>query len=194
MIAAVVLAAGSSSRLGRPKQLLLWRGRPLLQHVVDVAVATEVDEIVVVLGHEAERVEAALEPRAGVRTVVNPDHAAGQSTSLRVGLEAAGPEASAAVVLLGDQPEVTRDAVRAVLEAYRDGGGPVVRATYSGRPGHPVLLDRSVWDEVTAVTGDRGARDAIRDNPGWVTDVELGGSPPEDVDTEEDYARLLERG
>lgn len=193
MITGVVLAAGTSSRLGRPKQLLPFRGRPILQHVVDVAAAAGLHEVVVVLGHEAERVEREITLRAGGRTVVNPEYAAGQSTSLRAGLEAAGPETTAAIVLLGDQPEVSAEAVRAVADAYREGSAPVVRASYGGRPGHPVLLERTIWNELAAVTGDTGARDLLIDHPDWVRDVELGGDPPPDVDTEEDYERLLER-
>lgn len=187
---AVVLAGGTSSRLGRPKQLLDLGGRPVLQHIVDAAREAGLDEIVVVLGHRAEEVAAALRLPPGARTVVNPGYAGGQSTSLLAGLEAAGPEIGAALVLLGDQPRVRPEAIRAVAEEYRRTGGPVAQASYRGLRGHPVLLDRRVWGELAALEGDVGARGLLARHPGWVVPVEVGGDPPEDLDTWEDYGRL----
>lgn len=191
MISGVVLAAGTSSRLGRPKQLLPLHGRPLLQHVVDAAAAAGLDEVLVVLGHGAAEVEAALRLPPAARTVGCPDYREGQSASLRTGLAAAAPEARAAVVLLGDQPTVDADAIRAVIEAYGATGGPVVQARYDGRPGHPVLLDRRVWGEMEKVRGDRGARDVLVEHAEWVVPVDLPGEPPPDVDTRADYERLV---
>lgn len=187
----MVLGAGTSSRLGRPKQLLLYRGRPVLQHSVDAAAAAGLDDVVVVLGHAAEEVEAVLSLPAVARTVVNRDYAAGQSTSLRAGLQAAHPDARAAVVLLGDQPGVSPQVIRALVDAYKRGGCTVVQAAYGGRPGHPLLLDRAVWPEVESVRGDTGARGLLARHPEWVVCVEVGGEPPPDVDTWEDYERLL---
>lgn len=183
-VAGIVLAGGTGSRLGRTKQLLPVGGRPMLQHVVDTAIA-ELDHVVVVLGHDANRVARALQLRLGVRTVVNPHFADGQSTSLAVGL-AAVSGAEAAVVLLGDEPGVQPAAVRTVVDAYRTTSGPVIQATYGGRPGHPVLLGRTVWASLGAVQGDCGARAVLRRHPGWVVAVELGTAPV-DVDTWEDY-------
>lgn len=190
MIAGVVLAAGTSSRLGRPKQLLSYQGRPLVQHAVDAAAAAPLDEVVVVVGHEAEAVRAALELPSGGRVVVNPDHLEGQATSLRAGLAALGEHLRAAVVLLGDQPGVGADEVRAIVGRYEETGGPVVRATWGGRPGHPVLFDRSVWEALSELTGDIGARDLLREHPDWVVTLEFDRPPPPDVDTEADYERL----
>lgn len=190
MITAVLLAAGSSSRLGRPKQVLPFRGRPLAQHAVDAAERAGVDEIVVVLGHRANEVAGALRLPPIARPVVNPEYGEGQSSSLRAGLRAAHPAALAAVVLLADQPSVRPEAIVTVTRAYGRGAGPVVQATYGGRPGHPVLLDRSVWPEVDAVRGDIGARDLLAHHPEWVVEVEVEGEVPPDVDTWEDYERL----
>jgi molybdenum cofactor cytidylyltransferase len=192
-ISGVVLSAGSSTRLGRPKQLLPLRGRPLLQHVLDAAAAADLHEVVVVLGHRAAQIsEALVRPPRG-RVVVNPAHDRGQSTSLRAGLAALGPEVGAALVLLGDQPEVRVEAIRAVRAAWEAGQGPVVRAAYGGRPGHPLVLDRSLWPAIAELEGDLGAREAVRAHPDWVAAVEVGGEPPPDVDTEKDYERLLRR-
>lgn len=189
-IACVVLAAGISSRLGRPKQTLPLEGKPLLQHVLDAAARAGLDDVIVVLGHAADEVARELRLPPGARTVVNPDFRSGQSSSLRAGLAAVAPDAGAVVVLLGDQPRLSPRAIEAVTAAYRAGRGPVIQASYGGRGGHPVLLDRGVWTEVLAVEGDVGARDILARHPEWVRAVEVGGRPPTDVDTWEDYERV----
>jgi molybdenum cofactor cytidylyltransferase len=165
-------------------------GRPLLQHVVDAACAVGLDEVIVVLGHQAGEVAAALRLPSVARTVVNPDYAEGQSTSFRAGLRTLGPEARAAVILLGDQPGIAPGAIRAVVEAYERGGGPVVQAAYGRRQGHPVLFDRRIWPELEALTGDVGAREILSLHPEWMTTVDVGGEPPQDVDTWEDFRRV----
>jgi molybdenum cofactor cytidylyltransferase len=189
VIAAIVLAAGRSSRMGRPKQLLELDGVTVLQHVLDTA-APEVDEIIVVLGHEADAIGSSLLLPGGARVVVNPYYRSGQASSLQAGLRALGPETQAAVILLGDQPGVATDAVRAVIDAYDRTGGPMVQVWYRGRPGHPVLLDRGVWPEVEAIQGDLGARNLLADRPDRVVAVEMPGDPPPDLDTWEDYRRI----
>lgn len=193
-VGGVILAAGASSRMGRPKQLLRWRGRPLLEHVVDAMAAAGLAETVVVLGRDAAAVAAAVTLPEGVRPLENPEHAAGQSTSLRAGLRALGPGVAAAIVVLGDQPELAAECVRAVVEARRRGAGPVVQASYRGSPGHPVLLDRAVWPEVMAAAGDRGARDVLAAHPEWVHGVPVDRDPPRDIDTWEEYQRLVGDG
>lgn len=175
------------------KQLSPLRGRPLLQHVIDAAAEASLDGVVVVLGHAADEVAAALRLPEGVEIAVNPLFEAGQSTSLRVGLERAPAGAAAAVVLLGDQPGVRADAIRAVVAAHAASGAPILRASYRGRPSHPVLLDREVWPAARALRGDAGARPLIAAHAGRVEMVEVGGDPPEDVDTPDDLARLRGR-
>ncbi len=191
MISGLILAAGSSARLGRPKQLLDLGGKPVLEHVVAAALASALDEVVVVLGHRAEEIRSAVPEDERVRVVENPEHERGQSTSLAAGLRSLGPESEAAVVLLGDQPGTAPAAVAAVVAAYRDGLGPVVQASYGGRPAHPTLLARRVWAEVVAETaGDEGARSVLAARPEWRALVEVGGAPPDDIDTETDYERV----
>jgi molybdenum cofactor cytidylyltransferase len=184
-----VLAAGTSSRLGRPKQLLELGGKAVLQHVLDAAAASRLDEILLVLGHAGRDIAARISLPARTGIVLNPEYAQGQSASLRAGLRALGPEAEATVVLLGDQPGVRAEAIDAVLWAWRAGEGPVVRASYEGRPGHPTLFDRSVWAELVQIRGDEGARGLLEAHPEWRSVAEAGGPAPEDIDTEEDYAR-----
>jgi molybdenum cofactor cytidylyltransferase len=188
-ITGIVLAAGTSSRLGRPKQLLNLAGKPVLRHVIETLAETPVDEIVVVLGHRADEMRSAI-AGAKLRVAVNQDYRAGQSSSLRTGLNAASERSRAAVILLGDQPGVRSTSVKAVIQAWRDGGALAVQASYSGVPGHPALFDRSTWPELLQVEGDEGARSILAGHPQWRTLIEVGGSPPLDVDTEEDYERL----
>jgi molybdenum cofactor cytidylyltransferase len=189
-VTGIVLAAGTSSRLGRPKQLLDLAGRPVLQHVVETLQSAPVDEIVVVLGHRAEEIAAVVPLNDRVRLATNPYFGSGQSTSLRAGLLAAGDRSNAAVILLGDQPGMRAEAVTAVIEAWGSGRGPAVQAAYGGVPGHPVLFDRSVWTELEGAEGDEGARGLLASHPQWRALVEVGGSPPQDIDNEEDYARV----
>ena len=189
MISGVILAAGRSSRLGRPKQLLPLGGLPLLAHVLRSAAASRLDEVVLVLGHEAAAIASAV-GEWGQRIVVNPDYAAGQSTSLRIGLSAIDPRAEAVLFLLGDQPEVGPEVIDTLLAAYRETGGPIVQAEYSGQPGNPVLFARILFPELARVTGDEGARAVVQARPGEVVPVPAGAQPPRDVDTEADYAAL----
>ncbi len=195
-MSAVILAAGSSSRMGRPKQLLALGDRPLLQHVVDEAVASKAGEVVVVLGHRAEEIAAAIEDRGSARVVVNDEHESGQGSSLRVGLAAVATHAGAAAVLLGDQPGVCSGLIDRVVEAFLAGEKPAARPVYGGDggrrvAGHPVVLARSLWPRLTELDGDEGARGLLAEHPQWLLEVEVEGEPPADVDTLEDYRRTV---
>jgi molybdenum cofactor cytidylyltransferase len=167
VIAGIVLAAGTSSRMGRPKLLLPLAGKPVLQHVLDALTGAPVDEIVVVLGPDPDGVRTAVASPPRTRFVVNDRYTEGQSTSLRTGLTAAGEDVEAAIVLLGDQPGVRPDAIAAVAAAFLEHpqGAAVVQATYEGRPGHPTLLARAVWGEIAGGPADEGAREWIGRNP-----------------------------
>lgn len=185
-VAVVILAAGSSQRLGRPKQLMQLDGKPLVQHVVDAAAAAGVAEILVVLGHEGEAVGASLDMPAQGRVVANPSYASGQASSLRAGIRALDAATRRAVVLLGDQPRIDPQLIRAVAEHP----GDICRASYRGVPGHPVAFDRSVWDALLTLDGDRGARDLIAAHPERVATVDVASDPPRDLDTEDDAKAL----
>jgi len=196
-VVGLVLAAGAARRMGRPKQLLPLGGRALLQHVVDAAAASALGDVVIVLGHEADAIEAALRLPARARVVRNPDHAEGQSTSLRHGLAAAPADATAAAVLLGDQPGIGPAVIDAVLAGFATAGTAAVRPVWRGadgraHPGHPVVLGRALWPAVAELRGDRGARALFERHPEWVTPVAMAGEPPADVDDDEDYRRACE--
>jgi molybdenum cofactor cytidylyltransferase len=162
----------------------------LLQHVVDAASAGGLDELVVVLGHEADRVARALRLPSGARLVTNPEYRRGQSTSLRAGLAALDPRSEAALVLLGDQPGMPAELVRRAVAAFRTSGAPVVRTFFASVPGHPVVVARSEWDALGAVTGDAGGR-GLWDSSGRVARLEVDAPPLLDVDTWEQYQSLL---
>ena len=185
-VAAVVLAAGSATRFGSAKQLAVVAGKPLVQHAVDAAGAGGADEVVVVLGANAEAIRAVLRLPPGARVVVNPDHEAGQSTSLRAGILAAADAATAVVILLADQPGVTSADVRAVIDAHRRGGATIARAVYRGNPGHPVLLARALFGEALAASGDAGARTLLARHAAHVEQVAIDRAAPGDVDTRAD--------
>lgn len=187
--AGLVLAAGASVRMGRPKQLIELGGRPLVVHAVDTLFEGGLAEVVVVTGAAATAVAAALPDRPGLRTAFNPDHATGQASSLRAGLAALGASVEAAVVLVCDQPGVTAAAVRAVLEAASANPRvPAVAARYDDARGHPVLLRRELFPRLMALTGDTGARAVLERVE--VLEVLIGGAAPPDADTPEDLARL----
>lgn len=193
MIAGVVLAAGSSSRFGGPKLLAALDGTPVVRWSVESLVEAGVDDVVVVLGRDSAEVRAAL---AGlrVRFVTNPVYAQGMSTSLRAGAEALGNVVSAAVVALGDQPRVGAAVVRALCEGYRASRKPIVVAVYQGVPGHPVLVDASLFAELIAATGDEGALGVVGRDAARVHGVEFPFAMPADVDTREDLERLRGSG
>lgn len=186
MIGAVVLAAGRATRFGTTKQLERYRGKPLVQHAVDAARAAGVGDVVVVVGHDRERVAAGV---TGCRIVVNERYADGQSTSLIAGIDALAHGADGAVVLLADQPDVTADHVRALIEAAASRREPIVRLVFADGRG-PTLLRRAVWGEVRELTGDTGARALAERRPGLVFELEIDGPAPGDVDTREDLRSL----
>lgn len=182
--AAVVLAAGLGRRYGGTKQLALVGGRALVTHAVAVALDADVHEVVVVLGHDADRVRRTLPDDPLVRTVVNPDPARGLASSLGCGVAGLGPEVDRLVVLLGDQPGIDPEHVRQVLDAVQ--GYEAARTRYRDGAGHPVAFARSVFGQLQAIEGDVGARELL--DRLATSEVEVDRSRPPDVDTAEDLA------
>jgi len=185
LISGVVLAAGTGSRFGSTKQLVLVEGKPLAQHAIDALVRAGADEVIVVTGHDAEAVEAALVVPEGGRFVRNDAYRDGQATSLAVALHAAGEASEAAVVLMGDQPGVTPGVVRALIAGFRATRKQIVRASYRDGPG-PALLSREIYAEAGHLSGDVGARVLIASHPEWVEEVPVDAEVPRDIDTPQD--------
>ncbi|MEU2280603.1 nucleotidyltransferase family protein [Streptomyces sp. NPDC013178] len=191
-VAGLLLAAGGGRRLGgRPKALLTHRGRPLVEHAVEVLRAAGCARVHVVLGAAADvvRERARLD---GCVLVVNPRWEQGMGSSLRAGLDSlAGTGARAALVSLVDQPGIGAEAAGRVLGAY-EGESSLVSAAYAGTRGHPVLFGSAHWAGIAATaTGDRGARAYLTAHGEAITLVECGDvAEPYDIDTAEDLARL----
>ena len=186
MIAGVVLAAGASRRFGSQKLLASIGGVPLVRRSVERLIEAALGEVVVVVGSDARAVGGTL---AGlpVRIVTNPAYASGMSTSLRAGLDALTPEIEAVVVALGDQPGVGAAIVNRLVERYLADRPPIVAPVYRGGVrGNPVLFDRSLLDELRAVTGDEGARAVIARDPARVALVEIDTEMPRDIDRPDD--------
>ncbi|TWJ13190.1 molybdenum cofactor cytidylyltransferase [Geobacter argillaceus] len=191
-VAGIVLAAGKATRMGRTKQLLPFRGKSVLEWVVDHALASGLHRVVVVLGHDAELLEPLLRER-DVTVVVNPQYGEGQSSSLKAGLGALTNETEAALFLLGDQPLVTPEIIDRILSAYAASPSPIVMPVCEGRRGNPVLFARETFPAMRNLSGDCGARGIFEQYAGRILAVPVESQAIlADIDTEEDYQRLLQ--
>jgi molybdenum cofactor cytidylyltransferase len=159
-VAAIVLAAGTSSRMGTHKLLLPLGDRPIIAHTVEAVVGRAVSPIVVVLGRDAALLAPHL-PAQGITIVINPDFASGMASSLRVGVNALPRTPVGTIVLLGDQPLVTPDLIDGILAEAAKHPEAIVSANVAGKRGHPVYFPRNLFDALTAVTGDEGGRSVI---------------------------------
>ena len=188
MIAGIVLAAGFSRRMGRPKLLLDLQGKPVVRWSVE-AILPHVGDVVVVTGQEDSAVRAALSDLP-VRFVVNPHPAEGQGRSIAVGVSALKPWTRAVLIALGDQPRVPPAVLPKLLEALPASGKSIVAPVYRGVQGTPVVFASEVFAELAALSGDTGARAVVAARPERVATVVFDVPMPPDVDTPEDYARL----
>lgn len=196
MIAAIVLAAGGSRRLGRPKQLEPWGDNTLLGKVVDEARALPgIDEVWVVLGANLEQVMEKVD-LDGCGIIENPEWEDGFASSLRVGLDALTrlSKAEAALIMLGDQPGILPEVVAELVSVARKRGHPAIVPKYRYVRGNPVIIKRSLWERVMSLTGDEGARQLLQAHPEWVDEVWVDSLPPRDVDTAGDVEELRPRG
>ena len=190
MIAAVVLAAGQSRRMGSPKMILPWGNTTVIGHVVAVLQEAGVGEICVVTGGAHEQVEAALHD-LGVKTVLNPRFEQDEmALSLQVGLENLSAQAQAALVVLGDQPQIQVQVVCSVMQMYETQQARLVVPSYQMRRGHPWLIDRALWSEVMALQSPCTLRDVLTSHPERIHYVPVEtDSILRDLDTPEDYGR-----
>jgi molybdenum cofactor cytidylyltransferase len=197
VIPALILAAGKSTRMGTAKALLpLGPSDTFLTRIIRTFQQAGVDDVVVVLGHEADAIEASVVARGlSCRFVRNAEYERGQLSSLLAGLRAVDRPGTAAVLLtLVDVPLVAASTVRAVLDRYRQTRAPVVRAIHGALHGHPVLIDRALFDELLTAPPEAGAKPVIRAHVSTAGDVEVSDEGAFlDVDTPEEYARALAR-
>lgn len=193
MIAGLILAAGESSRMGRDKALLTYRGRTFLETVIATLHKASVERVTVVLGHHAEQIQGAV-TLEGAEMVVNRDYLRGQTSSLQAGLRALeSPSLEAVVLCLVDHPLVSADTVRKLLASFRQSGAPVVIPTYENQRGHPVLIGRALFEELLRLSPDEGANTVIRKQRDRTELVEVSDEGILlDVDDPEAYRRLSE--
>jgi len=188
-VTGLVLGAGGSSRLGRPKQLLAYGRSTLLGHVVDVARACPFDQLVVAIGGAAGEVRSEVD-LAGTDVVQNDAYGAGCSSSIAAALGVLDPRCDVMVLMLGDQPGVTATTVAALLAGRRDAALAACR--YDNGRGHPLVFDRSTFADLADLHGDRGVWRLLDRRSEDVIEVPVAGPIPLDVDTDEDYRAVLE--
>ena len=189
-IAAVVLAAGLSSRMGSNKLLAEWRGKSLLRWTVESALASEASPVIVVTGHESAKVEAALKG-LDVRIVHNLHYASGLSASLKAGIRAVPANSDGAIVLLGDMPEIAASLIDRMIAAFSPADGrSICVAVHEHRRGNPVLWARRFFAEIETLSGDVGAKELTAAHEDMVCDVEADGAVLRDIDTPDALAAL----
>jgi molybdenum cofactor cytidylyltransferase len=187
-VCGLVLAAGGSRRLGRPKQLLPYGGGPMLGHVLDTARACPFDQRIVAVGGAADDVLGAVDLH-GFDVAVNPAFGEGCSSSIAAALALVAPRADVLVLLLGDQPGVRAETVGALLAGRGD--ATLAACAYDDRRGHPLAFGRAVFGDLASLHGDKGVWRLLDRAGDAVADVPVPGPVPRDVDTEEDYAAVL---
>jgi molybdenum cofactor cytidylyltransferase len=206
--AAIILAAGSSSRMGgeRHKLLLPLEGRPVLAHVIDAALTSQARPIVVVLGHQADQVRAQIKPyttHPDIILIDNADYLQGMSTSMRMGIRMfqsngykkliSSYQVDSALIMLGDQPMITSRVIDTLIIAFKATGKRIVAPLYAGKRGSPVLFEMSLFPELMEVTGDEGGRTVLERHRQEVELIEMGDALANyDVDTWEAYQQVLE--
>jgi len=190
-ISGLVLGAGASQRFGPPKQLVAYRGTTMLGWVVAQAQrAASLDEVVVVLGRAADEVREQVDFGAA-RVVENPVFGEGCSSSYRAGIGAINHDSAAIMIILGDRPEVTPEVINRLADEWREREAPIALCSYVGRKGHPMIFARSMFDQLIDLHGDKAAWKLVDANAALVQEVRLDLPYPEDINTPEDFARLI---
>jgi molybdenum cofactor cytidylyltransferase len=187
-VAGLVLAAGGSRRLGRPKQLLPFNGATLLDHTVATARACEFDQLLVAVGGESDKVRSRVD-LTGSDVVVNPGFGAGCSSSIAVAMEALDPATTVLVLMLGDQPGVVPATVRVLLAARGD--APIAICRYEDGRGHPFAFGCEVFDDLRSLHGDKAVWRMLDERADDVAEVPVAGRVPLDVDTWADYEAVV---
>jgi molybdenum cofactor cytidylyltransferase len=187
-VAGLVLAAGGSRRMGRPKQLLPFGGATLLDHTGATARACDFDQLIVALGGDAGKVRERVD-LSGTQVVINPGFGAGCSSSIAVAMEALDPAATTLVLMLGDQPGITPAIVRVLLAARGD--APLAVCRYDDGRGHPFAFDRSTFEDLRSLHGDKAVWRMLDERAGEVEEVPVAGRVPPDVDTWADYEAVV---
>jgi len=191
MIRAIVLAAGESRRMGRPKLTLPFGEKTMIETVVDNAVQSKVDGVLVVLGSGAEKIAEKIKGYP-VKTTVNPEFRQGMLSSIQWGFESLAEDTRAALVMLGDQPLIPGSVIDKIVDAYIQTGKGIVLPVYNKRRGHPILIDMRYRDEVKRISPDTGLRALVHNHAEDILEVEVDAPGVlRDIDTVEDYNEIL---
>jgi len=193
-IAGVIIAAGSSSRMGKTKQLLPFGKTTLLGQVIKNAKESALDEIIIVLGHKADKICQALD-FSRTKIVINKKYSEGQSTSLIKGLENISQSCDSAMFILGDQPLVTAPIINTLINAAETSDAPIIIPYYQDKRGNPVTLARKMFHRLKSLSSDTGARVLFDEYKNSILKVQI---PDKgiliDVDTMDDYKRVMTPG
>lgn len=193
MIAAIILAAGESRRMGQMKQLLPWGATTILGNVIENVRASRVDEVILVVGYRAEEVLAAIS-YSGIKVKINPLYQQGMSSSIRAGLQAISDNTQAVLLVLGDLPLVSSETINKLIYAYERfrSDKRIIVPTYQGQRGHPVILDLKYRDDIMQLTGDLGCRQIITAHPHDILELEVDTpSILQDIDLPGDLANIM---
>lgn len=188
-VAAILLAAGGSSRIGSPKQLLPYRGRSLLRYAAEIAVESRVGRTFVVLGYELDRMKAELRG-LDVGVIENPDWQVGIATSIHIAISSLPSTFNAAMILLCDQPLITAGLLDELIRTQEETGKPIVACRYENTVGVPALFDRSLFQELSSLTGDHGAKQLIANHSDQSALIPFAEGSV-DIDTLADYERQV---
>lgn len=192
-ISGIILAAGSASRMGQTKQLLPYEKTTLLGQVVENARQSNLNEIIVVLGHRANEIESTID-LCGTKTVRNMAYQKGQSVSLVRGLEQISPCCDAAMFLLADQPLINADIINRLVTAAQNSISPVIIPYYNDIRGNPVIIARPLFHRLETLTGDTGPRVLFNEFKDMILKVAVSNDAIlTDVDTMDDYKTLLSK-
>jgi molybdenum cofactor cytidylyltransferase len=189
MIVGIILSAGESKRMGTPKQLLTWGNTIVLQHVLDVAAASRLERLELILGYRAEEIAGRITVPAKARIAFNQEFREGMGSSVKCGIRNAPAEAEAFMILLGDQPLIDRDVIDRMIASYRAGHKGIMIPVYNGRRGHPVIFAARYKDELLSI-GDQGAREVVNNHREDIGEVPM--DVPEilvDMDTPQEYQK-----
>ncbi len=191
----LILAAGVSSRLGKPKQMLHYNGKTLLQHGLQVAIDSAASPVIAILGANADLLKKDIDNNK-ITIVINKEWSEGMASSIRCGLEKLleiAPLVDAVIIMVCDQPHVNVKLLNGLVEKYGETGNPIIASSYENSMGTPALFEKSIFEKLLALKGDTGAKKIMKENAERVSVVNfpLGKI---DIDTMEDYESLLSTG
>ena len=188
----ILLAAGQSARLGKPKQLLNYKGKTLLAHSLQIAIETQLQPIVTVLGANLDTLKQSIEP-TNTNIVINQEWSEGMASSIRCGIEELvkiAPSIAGIIIMVCDQPYVTAKLLTDLVEKHEDSSKPIIASRYNNNIGTPALFDKTIFALLLSLKGDSGAKKIMKSNPDWVETVNfLFGEI--DIDTTGDYDLLI---